>query len=40
VPVHSVEYPANGVTQRAIVTGYGAGVNPEPPRDRTARRGR
>lgn len=40
VPVHSVAYAANGVTQRAIVTGYGAGLSPEPLPDRTARRGR
>ena len=40
VPVHSVEYAANGVRRRAIVTGYGAGLSPEPLPDPTARPGR
>jgi iron complex transport system ATP-binding protein len=48
VPVHCVEYAADGVMRRAIVTGYGAGsdvaapteaarLSPGPPPGRTAR---
>ena len=49
VPVHSVEYAANGVMRRAIVTGYAAAddapvaaapFSPGPPPDRTAPPGR